>query len=327
MNYLEATDDRGGVYPPLQHQLHDLANLSSYHQLPPGGGGQHQNYMASNVSNMTSENSLEQLLFINRKIINVLQDEMALLWIIFGTIGNLLSLMVLLRKKMRIHSTFTYLTLLALCDTCVLYFGLLRDYLVNNYKINVDGVLFCKMHVFFFYFVLHMASWLLVAVNIDRLIAASFLSLSKKWCTPRTALTVSFYIAIGVFLVNSHFIYFVDSNVVRSTPLNAATTTGTPHQMLSTSFVATSTTTTLKSVLNSTSVYAMHRGRSDSRHGNGTGSMLPRNVNSNSRNGDDAGQYTEVLHQPINPYVYEKCWIKPNNPLYTSFFQVTFLVS
>ena len=137
--------------------------------------------LLENGGDESVEDSLGQILSFNRKVIHLMQDETSLLWIIFGTVGNLLSLMVLLRKKMRIHSTFTYLTLLALCDTFVLYFGLLRDYLAYNYNINVNGVFFCKMHVFFFYFVLHMASWLLVAVNIDRLIAASFLSLSKKW--------------------------------------------------------------------------------------------------------------------------------------------------
>ena len=149
--------------------------------------------------------------WIKNKLVSILQEEISLIWIIFGTIGNLLSLLVLCRKKMRIHSTFTYLTLLAFCDTLVLYFGLLRDYLVNKYQINIYGDYFCKFHVFSFYFMLHMASWLLVAVNIDRLIAASFLGLSKKWCTPRIALIVSLCIGIILAVLNSHFIFFVDS--------------------------------------------------------------------------------------------------------------------
>ena len=111
-----------------------------------------------------------------KKLIRFLTEETSLIWILFGTIGNLLTLLVLCKQRMRKHSTFTYLTILSLCDTLVLYFGLFRDYLVYKYKYDIDGDLICKFHVFFFYFVLHMASWLLVAVNIDRLIAASFLS-------------------------------------------------------------------------------------------------------------------------------------------------------
>jgi hypothetical protein len=162
-----------------------------------------------------------------KKLISILQEEFSFIWIVFGTIGNILSLLVLLRRKMRIHSTFTYLTILSLCDTLVLYFGLLRDFLVNKYKIDVNGDLFCKFHVFSFYFVLHMASWLLVAVNVDRLIAASFLSFSKKWCTPRTAIKVSIWITLSLALLNSHFIYYVDSSSSKLTSKQASYITST----------------------------------------------------------------------------------------------------
>ncbi len=123
--------------------------------------GQYNNTLASSI--------------FKKRFIRFLREDTSLIWIIFGTIGNLLTLLVLCKQRMRKHSTFTYLTILSLCDTLVLYFGLFRDYLVYKYKIDVDGDFLCKFHVFFFYFVLHMASWLLVAVNIDRLVAASFL--------------------------------------------------------------------------------------------------------------------------------------------------------
>jgi len=164
-------------------------------------------FINSSTSNQT--NSIQQT--FDKKIIKILQEDIAFSWIIFGSVGNLLSFIILCSKKMRIHSTFTYLTLLAICDFGVLYFGQLRDYLVNKYQINIDGQIWCKFHVFMFYFMLHMASWLLVAVNFDRLIAATFLALSKKFCTPRTALKVSAGLAVCLSLLNIHFLYFVES--------------------------------------------------------------------------------------------------------------------
>ena len=83
-------------------------------------------------------------------IINFFQVEISLIWIIFGTFGNLISLVVLSMPKMRRHSTFTYLIFLSVCDTLVLYFGLLRDYLVSKYKYEIRGDLVCKLHVFLF---------------------------------------------------------------------------------------------------------------------------------------------------------------------------------
>jgi hypothetical protein len=151
-----------------------------------------------------------------QNIIDFFQDEISLIWIIFGTVGNLISLIVLCMPKMRRHSTFTYLIFLSMCDTFVLYFGLLRDYLVSKYKYEIRGDLVCKLHVFLFYFVLHMASWLLVAVNIDRLIAVTFLSLSKKWCTPQVAMLVSLFLAISLAVINIHLIFFIDSDLEKS---------------------------------------------------------------------------------------------------------------
>jgi hypothetical protein len=146
-----------------------------------------------------------------------IQEKISILWLLLGTIGNLLSLLVLLRRKMRIHSTFTYLMLLSICDTLVLYLGLLRDFLVYKYDFNINSKIICKLHVFSFYFVLHMASWLLVAVNIDRLIASSFLSFSKIWCTPNKALMVTLIIAFILALINGHFLYYVDAKPQKTT--------------------------------------------------------------------------------------------------------------
>ncbi|CAF0749550.1 unnamed protein product [Brachionus calyciflorus] len=249
-------------------------------------------------------------------LISVLQQETSLVWIIFGTIGNLLSLFVLLRPKMRIHSTFTYLTILAVCDTLVLYFGLLRDFLVNKYNYDINGDILCKFHVFSFYFVLHMASWLLVAVNIDRLIAASFLSLSKKWCTPRTAIRVSTYLAIFLMIINSHFLYYVDSEDEKKSTENYE----------------------LKNFFNSKnlSIRSISKNYNDD---HSFGKVRSKNyflfpsLNENDYYLNDlySSELTipeeekpEVIMEPVNPYVYKKCLIKANSPLYSYFFQKIF---
>lgn len=66
-----------------------------------------------------------------------------------GTIGNLLSLVVLI--QMRQHSVYRYLTFMSITDTIVLYIGLLRELLLSsNLHIHIQGTLLCKLHVFFF---------------------------------------------------------------------------------------------------------------------------------------------------------------------------------
>lgn len=66
-----------------------------------------------------------------------------------GTIGNLLSLVVLI--QMRQHSVYRYLTFMSIADTIVLYIGLLRELLLSsNLQIHIQGTFLCKLHVFFF---------------------------------------------------------------------------------------------------------------------------------------------------------------------------------
>lgn len=139
-------------------------------------------------------------------------NHLAIVLMIVGTIGNILSLVVFLRSKMRIHSTFMYLAILSVLDLLVIYFGLLRDYLVFKFDLDISGLILCKLHVFSFYFFLHMSSWLMVSVNIDRLIVVSFIKSSKQWCTPRKALIVSLGVTIFMFTSNSHLIYFAKTS-------------------------------------------------------------------------------------------------------------------
>ncbi|CAF1949169.1 unnamed protein product [Rotaria magnacalcarata] len=67
-----------------------------------------------------------------------------------GTVGNLLSIVVLI--QMRQHSVYRYLTLMAIADTVLLYIGLLRELLLSSsFHLHIQGTLLCKLHVFFFY--------------------------------------------------------------------------------------------------------------------------------------------------------------------------------
>ncbi|RNA15991.1 FMRFamide receptor-like [Brachionus plicatilis] len=245
---------------------------------------------------------------VTQVLIKFLQQETSLVWIIFGTIGNILSLFVLLRRKMRIHSTFTYLTILAICDTLVLYFGLLRDFLVNKYNLDINGDILCKFHVFSFYFVLHMASWLLVAVNIDRLIAASFLSLSKTWCTPRTAIKVSIYLAIFLLIINSHFLYFVDSKDYAPDPLRK------PRNPSTRSKFSKNNSSILELKYRASSYLWLTDPDQFS-------DLKTHDAKSQISLAKYAGNRTD---EPVNPYVYRKCLIKPNSPVYSYFFSKIF---
>ena len=96
------------------------------------------------------------------------------LLLVFGTCTNILSLLVLTRKRMMKHSTYQYLAILSVIDMLALYLGLIRDYLAHGYCIYITTTWLCRLHSFLFYFSLDFSSWILVAVTIDRFLAITF---------------------------------------------------------------------------------------------------------------------------------------------------------
>jgi len=129
--------------------------------------------------------------------------------IIFGTIGNLLSGLVMMRKSLQRHTTSFYLTVLAVVDTAVLYTGLLRYWIraLRGLDIRSLSVASCKIHIFFVYFLMQFEAWILVWVAVERL-AAIFVPhhakemFTKKFASIQLALTGTTLMAL-----NAHFFW------------------------------------------------------------------------------------------------------------------------
>ena len=139
--------------------------------------------------------------------------------LLFGTFTNILSLLVLSRKRMRKHSTYVYLAILSVIDLLALWLGITRDFLAHGFNIHIRAWWLCKLHSFFFYYLLDMSSWILVAVSVDRFIAITFVfssytkqMLLKLLAKPKMICSV----LLAFFaLLNLHFVIFV--NVLQST--------------------------------------------------------------------------------------------------------------
>ncbi|CAL1545331.1 unnamed protein product [Lymnaea stagnalis] len=139
-----------------------------------------------------------------------------LLWVyaapfvlVVGTIGSVLSLLVLCRKSMRSQTTMFYLAVLAVTDIMVLYTGLVRLWLEHAHDIYIrhhsDAA--CKLHTFVVYISLDCSAWILVAVSVDRCLYVTWPHRAKIWCTIRNARITVTAIAAAVGLVNLHFFW------------------------------------------------------------------------------------------------------------------------
>jgi len=103
-------------------------------------------------------------------------------WIIFslGMLGNLLILLVFMKKKRRSSATgFCFITL-AISDILALFFMLLGSLL--TLKIVGNKAATCKVIRYFYHVTLQLSSWSLVLLTIDRLIAVCFIFRYDTWC-------------------------------------------------------------------------------------------------------------------------------------------------
>jgi Kef-type K+ transport system membrane component KefB len=65
--------------------------------------------------------------------------------LLFGTFTNILSLLVLSRKRMRKHSTYVYLAILSVIDLLALWLGITRDFLAHGFNIHIRALWLCKI--------------------------------------------------------------------------------------------------------------------------------------------------------------------------------------
>ncbi|XP_071105022.1 probable G-protein coupled receptor 139 [Haliotis cracherodii] len=127
--------------------------------------------------------------------------------VVLGTIGNVLSFIVMTRKTMLRSSTCYYMAVLAVADTMVLYFGCLRKWFA--YLTGWDALILspaaCKIFNFLTYWSFDFAAWILVAMTVERYIAIHFPFTVTKHATIPRAKVVSIFLGVIFVGINAHF--------------------------------------------------------------------------------------------------------------------------
>ena len=128
--------------------------------------------------------------------------------LIWGTIGNVLCLRVLLSKKFYKNSTCQYLAILAVTDILFIFMRSSK----HVYKLFRDRPIFntskwiCRILTFFSSALAHIASWILVIVSFDRYLIVTRTHRRQNSTINRIVYSTSTLITI-VTLCNSY--YFV----------------------------------------------------------------------------------------------------------------------
>lgn len=107
------------------------------------------------------------------KLINIILASLNFLFIIFGTIGNICTVFLLMRKSIRKHSCMRYLATLCTFDFLCLYtwnFSTVYRDLFTGIRIEFQGSIICRLFSFYSYFILQCSSWVICWIGMDRII-------------------------------------------------------------------------------------------------------------------------------------------------------------
>nr|KAG5714020.1 hypothetical protein BaRGS_020348 [Batillaria attramentaria] len=129
-----------------------------------------------------------------------------------GTFGNTMMVVILFRLKTGWSAMNMYLSALAVCDTCVLYSGFLRNYLVkvHDYDLRAVHSVICKLNTWVFSLCATLSPWILVALTVQRAASVVWPHRVNLICTRTRSQLVVLSLTLIVSVLYSHILYGFD---------------------------------------------------------------------------------------------------------------------
>ncbi|KAH3889931.1 hypothetical protein DPMN_013998 [Dreissena polymorpha] len=126
-----------------------------------------------------------------------------------GTGGNILNIVILLRKRMRQHSISVHLLFLAGADLALLWTSTFPHMYQQVYHVNVrnSSAFLCRAFPWINYGIAGFSVWLLVVVITERVLMTSSLALSKKKLSNKVAFIISCILLIICLLFHLHYFF------------------------------------------------------------------------------------------------------------------------
>lgn len=125
--------------------------------------------------------------------------------LVFGTVGNILNVIILSRQKFRVHSTTVYLICLSFADLMTLWTFPFIRMLRHGFSIDPrnQSDIFCKLIPWLNYSAAGYSVWLLVALTVERMLltrcpvyARSKLSCRKSLVVAMVLMTITFVLPV-----------------------------------------------------------------------------------------------------------------------------------
>ena len=125
-----------------------------------------------------------------------------------GTVGNILTILVLGKKRNRDTSVAVILLVLSVSDLIILFTGYFTQWLNLMWSIRIREIhdVTCKLHVFLTYVSLHISSWMLVLVTCERAFSVICPHRAKTVCDRRNTIIFIAITTAALLILDGHFL-------------------------------------------------------------------------------------------------------------------------
>ena len=139
------------------------------------------------------------------------------------SLGNMLTIIILLRPNLRQYTTMRYLTVVAVADLCSLYswnLNLFYKHLINPYQNDLEdaSIISCRLVSFIAFVSLELSSWYLTLMSVDRCLNIHFLFWNKQYGRAKYSIYIILVTTIIILCLNTHLLFLNGYKVPDCTP-------------------------------------------------------------------------------------------------------------
>lgn len=129
--------------------------------------------------------------------------------IIFGTLGNILNMFVLSRKRIRKYSTTVYLMFLAGADIATLWTSILPNFLLSVLDVNIWSYsqVLCKCISWINHASASFSVWLLVLLTVERVLLTKYPVYSRSKLSRTSSFVASLVLLFVLVILCSHYLF------------------------------------------------------------------------------------------------------------------------
>lgn len=173
--------------------------------------------------------------FTEDKVENAIHLYVYPVFLVFGGLGNILSVVLLRHFIHQSISTCIYLVAISIIDLLILLTRCGNDWLraATNYDLSqrlmVYSDVICKVYPFIFNFALHCSKWLLVAMAIEGAIVTACPARVTMVCTPARARAAMLLMTVLLVCVNMHYFWSYELVEINDYTMSMTTCTFTMY--------------------------------------------------------------------------------------------------